>query len=111
MEKGKFGLIITLTYKLQPGQDDKEVTCQSESFKCYVLDNNGFVVISEEALDIGKFFGQIDGTILNSLVQNHVFKKIKIFDYQAICLEVLKDGSPANALLTVTILTLTFRDF
>ena len=34
-----------------------------------MLDNNGFVVISEDPNNIGKFFGEIDGTILNSLVQ------------------------------------------
>ena len=65
-----------------------------------MLDNNGFVVISEDPNNIGKFFGEIDGTILNSLEQNHVFNKIKIYDYQAICLENADDGSPASALLT-----------
>ena len=50
--------------------------------ECYVLDNNGFVVISEDKLNTGKFFGEIDGTVLNSLVKNNVFKRIKIFDYQ-----------------------------
>ena len=58
------------------------------------------MVISEDPNNIGKFFGEIDGTILNSLEQNHVFKKIKIYDYQAICLENADDGSPANILLT-----------
>jgi len=32
--------------------------------------------------------------------QNNVFTKIKIYDYQAICLENADDGSPANILLT-----------
>ena len=76
------------------------MSCKNESIECYVLDNNGFVVISEDQNNIGKFFGEIDGTILNSLEQNHVFKKIKIYDYQAICLENADDGSPANILLT-----------
>ena len=47
-----------------------------------MLDNSGFVVISEDKLNTGKFFGEIDGTVLNSLVKNNVFKKIKIYDYQ-----------------------------
>ena len=76
------------------------MSCKNESIECYVLDNNGFVVISEDPNNIGKFFGEIDGTILNSLEQNHVFNKIKIYDYQAICLESADDGSPANILLT-----------
>merc|ERR1711963_1102661 len=76
------------------------LSCKNESIECYVLDNNGFVVISEDPNNIGKFFGEIDGTILNSLEQNNVFTKIKIYDYQAICLENADDGSPANVLLT-----------
>ena len=76
------------------------LSCKNETIECYVLDNNGFVAISEDPSNIGKFFGEIDGTILKSLEQNHVFKKIKIYDYQAICLENADDGSPANVLLT-----------
>ena len=76
------------------------LSCKNESIECYVLDNNGFVAISEDPSNIGKFFGEIDGTILKSLEQNHVFKKIKIYDYQAICLENADDGSPANVILT-----------
>merc|ERR1711892_1503783 len=84
-------------YKTQSGE---MLSCQNETIECYVLDNNGFVAISEDPSNIGKFFGEIDGTILKSLEQNHVFKKIKIYDYQAICLENADDGSPANVLLT-----------
>ena len=61
-----------------------------------MIDNNGFVIISENPLNTGKFFGEIEGTILESLEKNEVFKKIKIFDYQAICLEDADDGSPAQ---------------
>ena len=52
-----------------------------------MIDNNGFVIISENPLNTGKFFGEVEGTILKALVKHEVFKKIKIFDYQAICLE------------------------
>jgi len=34
------------------------------------------------------------------LEQNDVFKKIKVYDYQAVCLENEDDGSPASTLLT-----------
>merc|ERR1711892_988529 len=84
-------------YKTQSGE---MLSCENETIECYVLDNNGFVAISEDPSNIGKFFGEIDGTILRSLEQNHVFKKIKIYDYQAICLENADDGSPANVILT-----------
>ena len=79
------------------------LSCRNESIECYVVDNNGFVIISENPLNTGKFFGEIDGTILKSLEKNHVFKKIKIYDYQAICLENVEnsdDGSRAGIILT-----------
>jgi len=84
-------------YKTNSGEF---LSCKNESIECYVLDNNGFVMISEDPLNTGKFFGEIDGTILKSLEQNKVFKKIKIYDYQAICLENADDGSPAGVILT-----------
>ena len=82
------------------------LSCKNESIECYLLDNNGFVLISEDPLNTGKFFGEIDETILSSLEQNHVFKKVKIYDYQAICLENVvslgnaNEGSPAGMILT-----------
>jgi len=76
------------------------MSCKDEAIECYVLDNNGFVVISEDPLNTGTFFGEIDGTILTSLEEYHVYNKIKIYDYQAICLEREDDGSPAGGLLT-----------
>jgi voltage-dependent calcium channel alpha-2/delta-3 len=76
------------------------LSCDSSKVECYVIDNNGFVVISEDPLNTGKFFGEIDGTVLNSLVQNQVFKKIKVYDYQAICLESANYGNPASIMMT-----------
>ncbi|XP_055847304.1 voltage-dependent calcium channel subunit alpha-2/delta-3 isoform X2 [Episyrphus balteatus] len=60
-------------------------TCASDNLDCYVLDNNGFVIISEENEHTGKFFGQIDGTIMDSLVQDRIYKRVTINDYQGIC--------------------------
>ena len=80
------------------------MSCQNETIDCYVIDNNGFVVISEDYGNTGKFLGQIEGAIFENLDVNNVFKKIKIFDYQGICLEEAKniyyDVSPASGILT-----------
>lgn len=50
-----------------------------------MLDNNGFVIISEKTEHTGQFFGQIDGTIMDSLVQDRIYKKITVYDYQGAC--------------------------
>lgn len=60
-------------------------TCASDNLDCYILDNNGFVIISEEMEHTGKFFGQIDGTIMDSLVQDRIYKRITVNDYQGVC--------------------------
>lgn len=33
----------------------------------------------------GRFFGQIDGTIMDSLVQDRIYKKVAVYDYQGAC--------------------------
>ncbi|XP_058802491.1 voltage-dependent calcium channel subunit alpha-2/delta-3 isoform X2 [Phymastichus coffea] len=59
--------------------------CASEDLDCYILDNNGFVIISEKNKHTGKFFGEIDGTIMDSLVQDKIFKQVSAVNYQGIC--------------------------
>ena len=73
---------ITFLYSIFILWQGGTITCDSDTVECYVLDNNGFVVISEDKLNTGKFFGEIDGTVLNSLVKNNVFRRIKVYDYQ-----------------------------
>ncbi|KAL5282154.1 CACNA2D4 family protein [Megaselia abdita] len=60
-------------------------TCASDNLDCYVLDNNGFIIISEQPSHTGNFFGQIDGTIMDSLVQDKIYKRISVVDYQGFC--------------------------
>lgn len=60
-------------------------TCKSDELDCYVLDNNGFIILSEVAEQAGAFFGQVDGTIMDSLVQDRIFKRVAVYDYQGAC--------------------------
>lgn len=60
-------------------------TCTSDDLDCYVLDDNGFVIISEKAEHAGQFFGEIDGTIMDSLVQDGIYKKVFVYNHQASC--------------------------
>ncbi|KAG7168724.1 Voltage-dependent calcium channel subunit alpha-2/delta-4-like [Homarus americanus] len=41
-------------------------TCESTSLDCYLLDDNGFIIASEREEDTGKFFGTLEGTIIES---------------------------------------------
>ena len=58
-------------------------------------------MVSEQRENTGKFFGEVDGTIFDGLIQHKIFRPIQIYDYQAICLEMADDGSAASLMLTV----------
>lgn len=69
-------------------------TCASDELDCYMLDNNGFVIISENTEHTGRFFGQIDGTIMDSLVQDRIYRRVALMDYQGACSD---QNSPYSA--------------
>jgi len=74
--------------------------CHNDELDCYLLDYNGYIVLSENREDLGKFFGEISGAsfILKELIDDvesdqpqmtprreFVFKRYKISDHQAVC--------------------------
>ncbi|XP_035730940.1 voltage-dependent calcium channel subunit alpha-2/delta-3-like isoform X1 [Vespa mandarinia] len=67
------------------GMSGCKKNCASEELDCYILDNSGFIVISERHEHTGKFFGEIDGTIMDSLVQDRIYRKVTVIDYQGTC--------------------------
>ncbi|CAH0592632.1 unnamed protein product [Chrysodeixis includens] len=60
-------------------------TCAGDELDCYILDDNGFIILSEDASQTGRFFGQVDGTIMDSLVQDRIYKKVVVHDHQGRC--------------------------
>lgn len=51
-----------------------------------MLDNNGYILISEDnANDTGRFFGEIEGAIMDVMVKGGVYRKITVYDYQGLC--------------------------
>lgn len=68
-------------------------TCASDELDCYLLDDNGFVLVSENSEHTGRFFGQIDGTIMDSLVQDRIYRRVGLMDYQGLCSD--RDSSTA----------------
>ncbi|KAL0901338.1 hypothetical protein ABMA27_006618 [Loxostege sticticalis] len=60
-------------------------TCAGDELDCYILDDNGFIILSEDVTQTGRFFGQVDGTIMDSLVQDRIYKKVTVHDHQGRC--------------------------
>lgn len=71
-------------------------TCGNEALDCFLLDNNGFVIVSSNRSQVGKFFGEIDNTLFISMVRYNVYKRVRIYDYQAMCKDKIIPSGPAN---------------
>lgn len=68
-----------------------------------MLDNNGYVLLSEFENDTGRYFGEIDdrGGVMESLISMGIYKQLSVFDFQAHCAEIREKKSDARTLLTV----------
>lgn len=65
-----------------------------------MLDNNGYVVVSQELAHTGQFFGEVRGRIMERLVAEQIYQPINITDYQAVCFDDKNRNSPGNVLRT-----------
>uniref|UniRef100_A0A3Q3J458 VWFA domain-containing protein n=1 Tax=Monopterus albus TaxID=43700 RepID=A0A3Q3J458_MONAL len=65
------------------------ISCDSEDINCYLIDNNGFILVTEEQSQTGLFFGEVEGAVMNKLLQMGSFKRITLYDYQALCKDFL----------------------
>lgn len=76
--------------------------CNNDLQDCYVVDNNGYVVLSERQNDTGRFFGEVEGAIMESLTESGIFKMLTIYDFQALCSLVREVESNSDMILTVS---------
>ncbi|TNM88860.1 hypothetical protein fugu_005114 [Takifugu bimaculatus] len=74
------------------------ISCDSEDINCYLIDNNGFILVTEEQSQTGLFFGEVEGAVMNKLLQMGSFKRITLYDYQALCKEYTGSSDSARTL-------------
>ncbi|KAG5212667.1 hypothetical protein JEQ12_015096 [Ovis aries] len=60
-------------------------SCQDSDLDCFVVDNNGFILISERPQEVGRFLGEVDGALVTQLLSMGVFNQVTMYDYQAMC--------------------------
>ncbi|KAL7837089.1 hypothetical protein SRHO_G00268000 [Serrasalmus rhombeus] len=75
------------------------ISCDNEDIKCYLIDNNGFILVSEDYSQTGLFFGEVEGAVMNKLLLMGSFKRITLYDYQALCKEYAGSSDSAHTLL------------
>ena len=76
------------------------IDCNEETTSCFLLDNNGYIIVAVDDRYTGKFFGEIDEELFDKLVERGVYKRTHMFDYQGICIETYQVSGPASYLLT-----------
>ncbi|MBZ3890001.1 Voltage-dependent calcium channel subunit alpha-2/delta-3 [Sciurus carolinensis] len=70
-----------------------------ETVNCYLIDNNGFILVSEDYMQTGDFFGEVEGAVMNKLLTMGSFKRITLYDYQAMCRANKESSDGAHGLL------------
>ncbi|KAM4601688.1 voltage-dependent calcium channel subunit alpha-2/delta-4-like [Polymixia lowei] len=76
------------------------LSCESIDLNCFLVDNNGFILLSKDRADVGRFFGEVDGSVMASLIKMGMYKKISLFDYQAMCKNSHHHANSARPLLS-----------
>ncbi|KAI4827410.1 hypothetical protein KUCAC02_030805 [Chaenocephalus aceratus] len=74
------------------------ISCDSADINCYLIDNNAFILVTEEPSQTGLFFGEVEGAVMNKLLQMGSFKRITLYDYQALCREYAGSSDSARSL-------------
>lgn len=75
--------------ELTSDNTESEMRCNQTWIDCYLLDQNGYIIISEAYNDTGQFMGTQEGAVMDSMIQQGIFNAVEIYDYQAWCEELV----------------------
>ncbi|CAI5786349.1 Hypothetical predicted protein [Podarcis lilfordi] len=76
------------------------LNCQNDNLNCFLIDNNGFILVSKASKQTSKFLGEVDGSVMTQLISMGMFKQVKMYDYQAMCKMPHHHHSGARPLLS-----------
>uniref|UniRef100_A0AAV2M7M0 VWFA domain-containing protein n=1 Tax=Knipowitschia caucasica TaxID=637954 RepID=A0AAV2M7M0_KNICA len=74
------------------------LSCDNDDLNCYLIDNNGFILVAEDTTQTGLFFGEVEGAVMSKLLMMGTFKRITLYDYQAVCREYAGSSDSAHTL-------------
>nr|XP_055023861.1 voltage-dependent calcium channel subunit alpha-2/delta-3 isoform X1 [Misgurnus anguillicaudatus] len=75
------------------------ISCDNDDISCYLIDNNGFIIIAEDSSLTGVFFGEAEGAVMSKLVAMGSFKRVNMYDYQATCRVYSESSDTAHTLI------------
>uniref|UniRef100_A0A2K6SEQ2 Calcium voltage-gated channel auxiliary subunit alpha2delta 4 n=1 Tax=Saimiri boliviensis boliviensis TaxID=39432 RepID=A0A2K6SEQ2_SAIBB len=96
------GVTFSLSSSFQCNTGDMPCTqsCEDSDLDCFVVDNNGFILISERSQEMGRFLGEVDGAVMTQLLSMGVFSQVTMYDYQAMCKPSSHHHSAAQPLVS-----------
>uniref|UniRef100_A0A3P9LGU0 Calcium voltage-gated channel auxiliary subunit alpha2delta 2 n=1 Tax=Oryzias latipes TaxID=8090 RepID=A0A3P9LGU0_ORYLA len=64
-----------------------EMDCEanSEDLLCYLVDDGGFLIMSNQKDYVGMFFGDVDSYLMYALYNNSFYNRKQSYDYQSVC--------------------------
>ncbi|CAN9508167.1 unnamed protein product [Ophioblennius macclurei] len=90
---------INTTYKTNCNDEICGCLRNDEYVDCVILDDGGFLVMSnrdEDISKIGRFFGMIDPILMKNLVNSSLFTSKSTYDYQSLCNPVKQTKAAAG---------------
>lgn len=61
--------------------------------------------MSNDCDDTGRFFGEVQGNAMKSLVEMEIFKAITVYDFQAVCkVQQTDDNASSFASILITVI-------
>ncbi|KAM4747377.1 voltage-dependent calcium channel subunit alpha-2/delta-4 [Rhinophrynus dorsalis] len=75
------------------------MSCEDETLQCYLIDNNGFIVVARDQEKTGVFLGEVEGSLMTQLLNMGIFRQVTLYDYQAMCKVPYHHHSGARGLL------------
>ncbi|XP_058876915.1 voltage-dependent calcium channel subunit alpha-2/delta-4-like isoform X2 [Acipenser ruthenus] len=76
------------------------ISCDDDNLNCYLIDSNGFILVSKDKKEAAKFLGEVDGSVMQQLLNTGMFKQVTLYDYQAMCKIGYHHHSGARPLLS-----------
>ncbi|XP_037703242.1 voltage-dependent calcium channel subunit alpha-2/delta-4 [Choloepus didactylus] len=75
-------------------------SCQDSDLDCFVIDNNGFILVSGRPQETGRFLGEVEGAVMTQLLSTGMFSQVTMYDYQAMCKPPHHQHSAARTLVS-----------
>uniref|UniRef100_A0A8C7MLH0 Calcium voltage-gated channel auxiliary subunit alpha2delta 4 n=1 Tax=Oncorhynchus kisutch TaxID=8019 RepID=A0A8C7MLH0_ONCKI len=82
-----------------------------QDVNCFLVDSNGFIIVSKERSEVGRFFGEVDGSVMTALITSGMFKQVSLYDYQGMCRSGHSHSSGARPLLSFNVCGLWHSDY